>query len=107
MAGPSNNGRKDSTGSVITGKSSLDQARAVVAHKGGSLFVVTHGWFLRWSVEERDDIFMTGTNAFQVNVITLLGGQAWSMEFAEAHIHKAKKTWVCLVEMKQVDLYLC
>lgn len=42
VAGPSNNGREDSTGSVISGKSSLDQARAVVAHKGGSLIVVTH-----------------------------------------------------------------
>lgn len=71
MAGSSNNGREDSTRSVITGKSSLDQARAVVAHEGGSLVVVTHGWFLRWSVEGRDDIFMTGTNAFQVNIISL------------------------------------
>ncbi len=42
VAGPSNNGREDSTGSVISGESSLDQARAVVAHKGGSLVVVTH-----------------------------------------------------------------
>lgn len=71
MAGPSNDGRKDSTGSVITGKSSLDQARAVVAHEGGSLVVVAHGWFLRWSVEERDDIFTMGTDAFQVNLISL------------------------------------
>lgn len=71
MAGPSNNGREDSTGSVITGKSSLDQARAVVAHKGGSLLVVAHGWFLRWSVEEGADIFMTGTNAFQVYIMPL------------------------------------
>lgn len=70
MAGPSNNGREDSTGSVITGKSSLDQARAVVAHKGGSLVVVAHGWFLSWSVEE-DDILMTGINVFQVYIISL------------------------------------
>lgn len=71
MAGPSNNGRKDSTRSVITGKSSLDQARAVVAHEGGSLFVVAHGWFLRWSVEERDDIFMMATNALQGSILSL------------------------------------
>ena len=49
VAGPSNKGREDSTWSVISGKSSLDQARAVVAHKGGGLLVVTHGWFLGWS----------------------------------------------------------
>lgn len=42
VAGPSNDGREDSTGSVISSKSSLDQARAIVAHKGGSLIVVTH-----------------------------------------------------------------
>lgn len=52
VTGPSNNGREDSTGSVISGKSSLDQARAVVAHKGGSLVVVAHGWFSGWSVKE-------------------------------------------------------
>ena len=42
MAGPSNDGREDSTGSVISGKSSLDQAGAIVAHEGGSLVVVAH-----------------------------------------------------------------
>lgn len=42
VAGPSNDGREDSTGSVISSKSSLDQARAVVAHEGGGLVVVTH-----------------------------------------------------------------
>ena len=42
VAGPSNNGREDSTGSVVAGKTSLDQARAIVAHEGGSLIVVTH-----------------------------------------------------------------
>ncbi len=51
----SNNGWEDSTGSVITGKPSLDQARAVVAHQGGGLVVVTHLWsFLGWpSVRDR------------------------------------------------------
>ena len=50
VAGPSNDGGEDSTGSVISGKSSLDQARAVVAHKGGGLIVVTHDWaLLEWS----------------------------------------------------------
>lgn len=53
VAWPSNNGREDSTGSVISSKSSLDQARAVVTHKGGSLVVVTHGYvLLRWSRNE-------------------------------------------------------
>lgn len=57
MAWPSNNGRKDSTGSVIAGKSSLDQARAVVTHKGGGLVVVTHGYvFLGWSRNEESQI---------------------------------------------------
>ena len=46
MAGPSNDGGEDSAGRVISCKASLDQAGAVVAHKGGSLFVVTHGWAL-------------------------------------------------------------
>lgn len=50
VAWPSNDGREDSTGGVISGKSSLDQARAVVTHKGGSLVVVTHGYdLLAWS----------------------------------------------------------
>lgn len=52
VTGSANNGGEDSTGSVISGESSLDQARAVVAHKGGSLFVVAHGWFSGWSVKE-------------------------------------------------------
>ncbi|KAA8583011.1 hypothetical protein FQN60_015557 [Etheostoma spectabile] len=34
VTGASNNGWEDSTGSVITSKPSLDQARAVVAHQG-------------------------------------------------------------------------
>lgn len=55
MTGPSDDGRKDSTGSVITGKPSLDQARAVIAHEGGSLVVVTHDWsFLGWSTVTRN-----------------------------------------------------
>lgn len=53
VARPSNDGREDSTGSVISSKSSLDQARAIVAHKGSSLIVVTHdeallGWSKIW-----------------------------------------------------------
>lgn len=35
-------GREDSPGGVITGKTSLDQARAIVAHQSCSLVVVTH-----------------------------------------------------------------
>lgn len=52
VTGSANDGGEDSTGSVISGKSSLDQARAVVAHEGGSLVVVAHGWFSGWSVKE-------------------------------------------------------
>lgn len=44
MTRASNNRWKDSTGSVITSKPSLDQARAIVTHKGGGLIVVTHVW---------------------------------------------------------------
>ncbi len=52
VTGSANNGGEDSTGSVISGKSSLDQARAVVAHKSGNFLVVAHGWFSGWSVKE-------------------------------------------------------
>ena len=49
VTGASNDGWEDSTGSVITGEPSLDQAGAVVAHEGGGLVVVTHVWsFLGW-----------------------------------------------------------
>ncbi|CAG5866313.1 unnamed protein product [Menidia menidia] len=37
VAGPSNNGWEDSTRSIISSKPSLDQARAIVAHKCGKL----------------------------------------------------------------------
>lgn len=51
VTGPSHDGGEDGTGSVISGKPSLDQARAIVAHKGGSLVVVAHdlaslGWMV-------------------------------------------------------------
>lgn len=49
VAGPSNNGGEDSTGSIISSESSLDQARAIVTHEGGSFVVVTHGWAFVWS----------------------------------------------------------
>lgn len=52
VTGSANNGGEDSTWSVISGKSSLDQARAVVAHKSGNFLVVAHGWFSGWSVKE-------------------------------------------------------
>lgn len=44
VTGASNDGWEHSAGSVITGETSLDQARAVVAHEGSSLIVVTHDW---------------------------------------------------------------
>jgi len=55
VTGASDNGREDSAGSVITGEPSLDQSRAIVAHQGGGLVVVTHVWsFLaRPSVRDR------------------------------------------------------
>lgn len=43
MAGASDDGWEDGARSVISSKPSLDQARAVVAHEGGGLVVVTHG----------------------------------------------------------------
>lgn len=42
MTRASHDGWEDSARSVITGEPSLDQARAVVAHEGGGLVVVTH-----------------------------------------------------------------
>lgn len=49
MTGASHDGGEDGAGSIITGKPSLDQARAVVAHEGGGLVVVAHVWsFLGW-----------------------------------------------------------
>ena len=50
MTGSSDDGGEDSTGGVISGKPSLDQAGAVVAHKGGGLVVVAHDLaLLGWS----------------------------------------------------------
>ena len=50
MTGSSDDGGEDSTGGVISGEPSLDQAGAVVAHKGGGFVVVAHDWaLLGWS----------------------------------------------------------
>ena len=42
MAGASNNGGEDSSGSVITGETSLAHAGAIVDNEGSNVFV-THG----------------------------------------------------------------
>ena len=42
MTGATNDGGEHCARCVISGKASLHQTRAVVAHKGGSLVVVTH-----------------------------------------------------------------
>lgn len=55
VTGSANNRGKDGTGSIITGESSLDQTRTIVAHERGSLIVVTHDWsFLEWSWEKEN-----------------------------------------------------
>ena len=45
VTGAANNGGEDGPGGIVSGEASLHKAGAVVAHKGGSLIVVTHVGF--------------------------------------------------------------
>lgn len=45
VTGAADNGWEHGPGGIVSGEASLHQAGAVVAHKGGSLIVVTHGGF--------------------------------------------------------------
>lgn len=45
MTGAADDGGEDGPGGIVSGEASLHQTGAVVAHKGGSLIVVTHGGF--------------------------------------------------------------
>ena len=45
VTGTANDGGEDGPGGIVSGEPSLHKAGAVVAHKGGSFFVVTHVGF--------------------------------------------------------------
>lgn len=47
MAGTADDGWEHGPGGIVSGEASLHQAGAVVAHKGGSLIVVTHVGFCK------------------------------------------------------------
>lgn len=47
MTGAANDGGEHGPGGIVSGEASLHKAGAVVAHKGGSLIVVTHVGFCK------------------------------------------------------------
>lgn len=54
MTGAADDGGEDGPGGIVSGEASLHQTGAVVAHKGGSLVVVTHGGFCKRGGEEEE-----------------------------------------------------
>lgn len=51
VTGTTNNGGEHGARSIISGKASFHQSRAIVAHKGGGLVVVTHD--VSWVSDEK------------------------------------------------------
>ena len=52
MTGAADDGGEHCPGGIVSGEPSLDKAGAVVAHKGGCFFVVTHDGFWRGDGEK-------------------------------------------------------
>lgn len=70
MTGAADDGWEHGPGGIVSGEASLHQAGTVVAHKGGSLIVVTHGGFYeRQEDEDFSPVRQTGnvldTSAFR------------------------------------------
>lgn len=53
VTGAADDGGEDGPGGIVSGEASLHQTGAVVAHKGGSLIVVTHDGFCFEGKEKR------------------------------------------------------
>lgn len=53
MAGTADDRGEHGPGGIVSGEASLHQAGAVVAHKGGSLIVVTHVGFCKRGEEDK------------------------------------------------------
>lgn len=52
VTGAADDGGEHGPGGIVSGEASLHQAGTVVAHKGGSLIVVTHGGFYERQPDE-------------------------------------------------------
>lgn len=53
MTGAADDGGEDGPGGIVSGEASLYKTGAIVAHKGGSFFVVTHVGFCKRGGEEK------------------------------------------------------
>lgn len=59
VTGAADDGGEHGPGGIVSGKASLHQPGAVVAHKGGSLIVVTHGGFYKRQEDVQEFIPVT------------------------------------------------
>lgn len=64
MTGTADDGGEHGPGGIVSSEASLHQPRAVVAHKGGSLIVVTHGGFYK---KGEDEEFSLVTQKYCIN----------------------------------------
>lgn len=69
MTGAADDGGEDSPGGIVSGEASLHKTGAVVAHKGGSLFVVTHdGFCQRGGGEEKQEFSSPAPRLYKLYV---------------------------------------